>query len=147
MDSYAYDKSICTLKLAPRFLFSCSRFPQNPLQTPTYGSLTLEPICALPRRPHRQKGGWSLRGARSLCTLCVERCGLLVWGPKSVLSQQGGEQVACLGSRWFTKLNRSANLGVHMECCAYQDSICTSKLALRLPGNELHRSCAKIAFL
>ena len=36
MDSYAYDESICTLKLAPRFLFSCSRFPQNPLQTPTY---------------------------------------------------------------------------------------------------------------
>ena len=46
MDSYAYDESICTLKLALRFFFSCSRFPQNPLQTPTYGSLTLEPTCA-----------------------------------------------------------------------------------------------------
>ena len=55
----------------------------------------------------------------------------------------GGEQVACSGSRWFTKLNRGRDLDAQMNTYAHKDSMSTPKSREILLGNELHKICAK----
>ena len=64
---------------------------------------------------------------------------------QQVPTKRGGEQVACSGSRWLTKLNMSRDLGAQMNTYAHKDSMSTPKSREILLGNELHKICAKNA--